>query len=829
MSLDVCVAGLVADGTITPERGRRMLAKYEELLRYYKGQMGEAAAAAEATGKTLEVLTHEAALRKRQELLQVSAQRKVEADMRAYGGGNGSGPIDGHAAVAKLAPDRKGVGGNAEGLRRAVRARAHAMIASILGDHHTNIAGQVRMKAQLVDIVRELFGEDAGNANARELAEAWRESSEMLRQRFNRAGGDIGKMENWGLPQSHDTRAIRDAGFEAWRDEIAPRLDRLKMLDSETGLPFSDEGFGAALKNVYETISTDGWNNRKPGGIGGSKLGNRRADARFLQFKSAGDWLAYQQRFGVGSPFDAMMGHIDGMSRDIALMETLGPNPTATIKWMKDTITQSAALDTAPKSRAPERANAASKQIDRYYAELTGAAGRPENRTIALYFSAYRSINTAAKLGGAMLSALPTDPAFGVVARRFNGLPVAPIISDYVKYMASHGSQEQAARLTGIADEWSHRAGGQQRVLGEELTSEVAQRLAEGALRITGLNRFTEAGRWALGMSFLNHITSERARVFDKLDPRFQRCLQRYGIDAAGWDHIRATPLEADGSGKWIKPANIEDHSLGDKIYEMIQTEIDYGVPTPDIRTRAFFHSIAPSGTWRGEFMRSAFQFKSFGVGVILQQSHRIMEAASVSGWNLAKYAAGLFIATTIGGALAVQLKSLAGGMGLRAMNEGPQPTAEQVDAAQNGKPIKATDGQKFWAAAVLQGGGFGIFGDFIGSTQNRMGGGLAGTIAGPMVQDVQDTANIITAKNKGWAAARKLRGELPGGSTWYARLAFDRLVTDQIQEQIDPNYRQSWRRMEDRAKANRTSYWWKPGDTLPASAPDFESAGNAQ
>lgn len=828
MSLAQCIPGLVEDGTITPERGRRMLAKYEELLRYYKGQMGDAAAAAQATEKTIEVLTHEAALRKRQELLQVSAQRKVEKDMRAYGGGNGSGPIDGHAAVAKLAPDRKGVGGNAEGLRRAVRARAHAMIASILGDHHTNIAGQVRMKAQLFDIVRELFGEDVGNANARELAQAWREASEMLRQRFNRAGGDIGKMENWGLPQSHDTRAIRDAGYAAWRQEIGDRLDRLKMQDAETGLPFSDDAFESALKNVYETISTDGWNNRKPGGVGGSKLGNRRADARFLQFKSAADWLAYQQKFGVGSPFDAMMGHIDGMSRDIALMETLGPNPTATIKWMKDTITQSAALDKTPKSRAPERANAASKQIDRYYAELTGAAGRPESRTIALYFSAYRSINTAAKLGGAMLSALPTDPAFGVVARRFNGLPVVPMIGDYVKYMAAHGSQEQAARLTGIADEWSHRAGGQQRVLGEELTSEVAQRLAEGALRITGLNRFTEAGRWALGMSFLNHITSERSRAFDKLDPRFQRCLQRYGIDSAGWDHIRATPLEADGSGKWIKPANVQNHSLGDKLYEMIQTEIDYGVPTPDIRTRAFFHSVAPSGTWRGEFMRSAFQFKSFGVGVILQQSHRIMEAATVSGWNAAKYAAGLFIATTIGGALAVQLKALAAGDDPRPMNDHPLPTGEQVDAFQKGKTFKATDGQKFWGAAVLQGGGFGIFGDFIGSTQNRMGGGLAGTVAGPMVQDAQDLANIATAKHPGWQAARKLRGELPGGTTWYARLAFDRLVTDQLQEQIDPDYRQSWRRMEQRAKQNSTQFYWKPGETAPSRGPNMANALDA-
>jgi hypothetical protein len=121
-----------------------------------------------------------------------------------------------------------------------------------------------------------------------------------------------------------------------------------------------------------------------------------------------------------------------------------------------------------------------------------------------------------------------------------------------------------------------------------------------------------------------------------------------------------------------------------------------------------------------------------------------------------------------------------------------------------------------------LQGGGFGIFGDFLSSTQNRFGGGFGQTLAGPMAQDFDALADIPTSKKPAWAAARLARQELPGGSLWYAKLAFDRLVTDQIQEEIDPSYRQSWRRMEKRARDQRTEYYWAPGETAPDHAPDL-------
>ena len=798
MSLRPCLPGLVAEGKLSQDQAERAGQLFDDLQQDFRRQFGGQVADAMASDATLKQLAAEAARKKFLAARTIATRQKIDMDMRRYGGGDGSGPIEPAAGPAFIGGDGRATYSNVEGRMRAVRGRAHGMIDGILAKHSSNILGEVREKADLHDLVRELFGENTGKANARELGEAWEQAAEMLRQRFNAAGGDIGKIEKWGLPQSHDSRQVRAAGYDAWRAEILPRLDRGRMVDSRTGLPFSDGALELALQDVFETIRSDGWAGREPGAtVGNGSLANRRGDSRFLIFKSADDWMAYAEKFGAGNGFDAMMGHIDGMSRDIAMMEILGPNPDSTLRWMKDVITKSAADDRAPDSKAVDRAFSATRKIDRLHDELTGAANRPENRKLALAFSALRSWQTATKLGGAMLSAV-TDLGFQFSTRKFNGLPAASLLGDYARLFRPGSIEDQklAVRLGLIAEEWGQRTAAQGRYLGEELTGEVSKRLAEGVLRASGLARFTQAGRWAFGMEFLGHVTDERAKVFGALDPAFRGALERYGFTAADWDHIRATPPELDRGVEWIKPANIANRALGDRLLEMIARETDYAVPMPDLATRAMINSVAPKGTLHGELIKSAALFKSFGISVMAMQSQRIMEMA---GPNALRYAAGLAIGTTLMGALSIGLKDVAAGRDPRDMSD-----------------------PSFWGQALLQGGGFGIFGDFLRSADSRAGGGIAGTLAGPLVSDVQALANVASSKNHRGAALKFVRSQLPGGTLWYARLAFDRQVADQIQEAVDPQYRQSWRRTQHWAQEQGTSFWWAPGDLAPSRAPDM-------
>lgn len=820
MSLGVCIPQLLAEGKLTPDQADAAQGLFAELQQDFRRQFGDQVADAMASDAALQALQSAAARKRYLAGKTIATRQRIELELAGYNGGggnggaggNGGGPIDPRAGPAFFDGDDRARYSNVEGRRRAIRARAHGMMDGIMAKHSANLLGEVRRKADLDDLVREAFGESSGNASAKEFAGAWSETAEMLRQRFNAAGGAISKRQDWGLPQSHDARKVRAVSFEEWRAEILPRLDPARMIDERTGLPISKGALEDELVKAYETIRSDGLNKIEPGAQGTASLANRRGDPRFFVFKSADDWMAYNERYGTGSAYDAMMGHIDGMARDVALMEILGPNPAATVAWLKGSIEKSAGLDRAANSKAPDRAFAASRQIDRLYNEITGASMRPENRKLALAFSSYRSIKTAAALGGAMLSAV-TDTAFQLTTRKFNGLAARTMLRDYAKLFRPGAIEDQrmAVRLGLIAEEWANRTAAQHRYMGEELTGEVSRRLAEGVLRLSGLQRWTQAGRWAFGMEFLGALTETRGLRFEQLDPAYRAMFERNGITSADWDKIRATPLERERGTDWIKPANVTDQALGDRLLEMIARETDMAVPVPDLRTRAMINSVAPRGTWHGEVIKSAFLFKSFGISVLLQHGGRIM---AMAGPNAARYAGGLVISSTMMGAVAIWLKDIAAGRDPRAANDIPFVNDETGERELN---------PGFWGQALAQGGGFGIFGDLVRSSTSRSGGGLTGAAAGPLLTDISKLGQLATTKpEKRKAAAFKMVKEnLPGQSLWYTRTAFDRLVADQIEEAINPDYRKSWQRAERWNAEQGTQSFWLRGETAPARAPD--------
>jgi hypothetical protein len=797
VSIARCIPQLLAEGKLTPEQAAVAGEVYGRRKAQHGRSMGDAAADALASAETAEALAIAAARKKRLTFLTIDAQKRMLGELalydRAARGGKAGDPLDPRAIAALFDRDDRAPFSNVEARRKAIRGDAQAYLEQLLADHRRSLTGKLRNKAQMDEIGRALFGETVDSLNAREISDSVSRVLEGLRQRFNAAGGAIGKIDRYGLPTSHDSRSVRKAGYAAWRAAFGPnfeRLDMARMVDETTGLPFDDVSLEGAMRDIFETIRTDGWNTRTPGAAGVGSLANRRAEHRFFHFKSYDDWAAYQAEFGAGTAFDALMGHVDAMSRDIAAMEIFGPNPDASVRWLKDGMEKNAALHGDDAGRAGDAAHAGAKRVDRLWAEYKGVLNRPENRNTALIFGAVRSVQTAAKLGGATLGAV-TDTGFQMATRRYNGLPAAKTVLQVIGTLnpATAADRRFAVRRGLMWEEAAQRTASQSRYLVEELAGEVGSRLADGTLRVSGLASWTQNQRWLFGMELLDTVQGEFGKGFGEIEPALRGAMERYGIDAKDWEAIRATPLYRHQGQDFFTIPDVADQKVRNKLSEWVLTETDYAVPTADLGTRAMINSVAPRGTIAGEVTRSAFLFKSFGVSVVMSHGRRALMQGSLGG--KLGYAAGLTIGLTLFGALAVQLKQIAAGKDPRDM----------------ARP-------DFWGAATLQGGGFGIFGDLIGASQNRFGGGIATTLMGPLAQ----TAQTIASGD----VVRFIDQELPGQSLWYLRTAFDRVVTDQIQSLIDPNYRDAWRRMDRRARDQGSGFWWQPGEILPGDAPDL-------
>lgn len=121
------------------------------------------------------------------------------------------------------------------------------------------------------------------------------------------------------------------------------------------------------------------------------------------------------------------------------------------------------------------------------------------------------------------------------------------------------------------------------------------------------------------------------------------------------------------------------------------------------------------------------------------------------------------------------------------------------------------------FAAAFMQGGALGIYGDFLFGKFNRHGRDLLATALGPTASTANDLASVLAAYRDGddaTAKAFKLAVDnAPGGNIWWAKTALDHLVLYQIQEMLNPG---SVRRMERAVERNNDQkFWLSPSESV--------------
>jgi hypothetical protein len=99
----------------------------------------------------------------------------------------------------------------------------------------------------------------------------------------------------------------------------------------------------------------------------------------------------------------------------------------------------------------------------------------------------------------------------------------------------------------------------------------------------------------------------------------------------------------------------------------------------------------------------------------------------------------------------------------------------------------------KIMGAAIVQGGGAGIMGDFLFGEANRFGGGALSTIAGPEIGTITDLFDIWNRTREGdFKAADAFRlvwGNLPFVNMFYIRPAVDYLFLNALYESLSPGY----------------------------------------
>lgn len=721
-----------------------------------------------------------------------------------------------------------------QGSRLSMDAREKAITNGLLGKMLNSLEKQKLLEHFSSgeiddDIARELWALGDGshgltqNTEALSIAKILNAMQNELVQKQNRAGAFIRAMPGYIVRQGHDMGRIRAAGFEKWLQDVQPLLSENKTFGAMDPAKFLEEayrGFTTGLHMKQEGAIASDDVSALLGFTGPSNLASKVSSARVLHFKDANAWLAYNKLYGQGSLREAILWGVESASKNVSLMEGLGTNPEAMFNTIMGGLKEAARVD--PK----QFDELGAWSIKALYHQLDGSSRIPANRTLAAVGSGIRIIQNMAKLGFAVGSSI-TDIPFQASNLRVNGVGLLHAYKNSLtNVLRGRGNEEQKeiARLVGVGFQ-GVLSDVASRFNAEDNVPGTMTKLQQKFFKLNLMNWWNDSHKTGVALILANHMGSLREKSFADLPLATKKQFLMYNITEPEWDILRSTAWERDGD--WhLTPDRIQDvslsriglaHSLDNlpkssessrelmRLRDALETkyrsylidQVESAVPHPDARVQSLLTLGTQSGTPVGEAVRFMMQFKSFPIAVLRRGMAPLIYgkgADSFKGALLhgkADFAgiAHLLVASTIFGYIALTAKDLARGR----------------------SPKDPTD-PKTMAAAMAQGGGLGIYGDFMFGEFNKYGHSAIATLSGPTVGQIEDIARLYSRAKEGETVAgqsfKAVMNNVPFANLFYTKAALDYLFLYDLQETINPGY---LTRMEQRIQRESGQHFYLP------------------
>lgn len=679
------------------------------------------------------------------------------------------------------------------------------------------------------DVARERFGEDTGNSVAKQIATELGKMYDDLRVRFNASGGDIGDLgDDFGFNTIWEGDKLKDAGVQQWLDDALKNIDRSKYVDVD-GNPLSNDQINEMISYSFESITMDGLNKLNVGEIlhGGGKVTNRMSQSRVLHWKNADAWLEMQQKYGALPFVDLIDSHIDTMAKNIALVEKFGSNPNRAFEILAQ---EAKRIDGANGIKT----NALTDGIRRATTMYDVFANREMNHgseTLNSFGVAYRAWNVSTMLGSALLASL-SDIAPMIKLARMHNLSVAKLMGNLVGELNPFNPKDRELSFSmGIAvDEITSSLG---RFAAEDLTSvydrasqvaRVSNTAASTIMRASLLNAWTRATKAAWSKTLMNKYANlPKNKKWGQLDAEDQSFLKAVGLDERTWEVMSLAEPMKDGAGIPLMTTqsilNIPDEQLSHlgnpievknqavkKYFSHVLDEQGMAVIESGLRERTRLYGKTHGGEILGFFGRGMMQFKSFPVTFLMRHGTRATKDGLFSK-GTATYMIPLAMGMSAMGALSLQLGEIANGN-----NPLPMWDDDEPDVALS-----------FMTKSMMKGGGMTLLGDIVAAgadTSGRDGRDfLLGPMGGDMVKLAQLTSGTANQILNGKDVTSKTnqmymlaKSKIPGQNLWYTKTAMNRLMFDDIQNMIAPDYQEKYKR---KMQKQGRSQWWESGDGL--------------
>lgn len=596
------------------------------------------------------------------------------------------------------------------------------------------------------EIVAAWDNPDAARPEIKAFLKKWDDVMTELVGMENRAGGNIGFLEDWRVTQSWDSGRVRLLGVKAggpafYRAFKKPDMKLAEERFIELMLPRLDaertfRGVDPReyLSNVFRNFFYD--NHNVPGEFdplnpavkvhGG--LANRISQPRLLHFKSAADWHAVHQAIGKQATMsDLMLGNINRHSHNIALLDAWGPGGKAN----RDAFIESEGVRLR-ESGAPVAAadSLRSPVLEASWNVISGATTFSTRPMLSKIVDGIKVWTRFSTMGGSGLTAFITDKAFMQSALRRIGMPRFEAAAALTRFSMPRTAEEKAfARmyLTGIEGSINSIA---TRFDNDIQLGKLMARADYHFWRWNLLEQVTFSHRAAAAEAMSHFAASHADRAWGDLPADLRESFELSGLDENLWNIHRQFGVGETTRGRFlteegfasipdsvidslaekrgIKATGANRKRLRDEIRDSwrgwMETELRFAVPEGTAREQVRWMGNLKRGSWQGEVWNMVGLLKTFPMAIVNTVAARDMYRGGAGRLTEAVFSMNRgYYDVAMTAAYAGILGYLQWTIKNALVGKGPPPLTDN-----EGNPNIDT-----YLGSLARGGGIGIIGDF--------------------------------------------------------------------------------------------------------------------
>lgn len=686
------------------------------------------------------------------------------------------------------------------------------------------------------DIFREKWQLDSGdrgkpgitkNESALKIAEVLHKWDKVRVAALNEQGAWITDYAGYVTKMTHDPDRIRRAsrpysaldpkgyfykGFEmadraAWVAKTLQHLDVKRTFggaDPEQALAHMYGGFidGSHMEPTLQVTGEPGVPN----------IAGHVSQQRVLHWKSADDWLAYNEAFGRQGATDAWLKSMDSAANHYALMKVFGSKPRENFADIV-TYAQDSKMGTAERVAFDKRLPA----LENRFKVISGEADRPIANMWSGIVNGVMAVQRLSKLGFTPFAMIQDNVTISRELSR-HGLDWfernTSLLSGYFQGAVGSEKKEVAELLhTGIL---GRLRGVTARFDISDARAGTLAKLENTFFKITGMTAMTENKRADAERMMAYALGKNKSKEFAALGDSETRLLQAFGIgdkewallQKAEWNTIagetyltpdvarklsnedvdtyiagRASISERAESSLMLQMAGHIPAQAADKVRQELALKLwayysergQYAVLEPGPKEKAILYQGTQSGSPLNIALRLLLQFKQFPATMI----SKIWGAEIYGGEKGLGRIAGiaeLIVGSTLAGMMTNYLSQTMKG--------------QDPNAVWRNQPAQAL------VSGFLRGGSASLYGDFLLGEWSRHGMNAVETLAGPTAGQLNQAfelwADLTHMKKKEASASlavRMVRNNAPFLNMIYTRTLFDYMITYRLQEYLNPGY----------------------------------------